>query len=252
MITAQNVSMHYGSVRAVSDVSFTVKKGEIVAFLGPNGAGKTTLMRVLTTFIYPTRGRVVINGIDITQDPIGARKAFGYLPEMPPLYADMRVDDFMHFVGKARGLRGHHLKEREDWVIEACGIAPVWKHAIYELSLGYRQRVGLAQALIHDPQVLILDEPTSGLDPIQIIGIRHLIKELSKTKAIIFSTHILHEASTLSDRLFIINRGCIVAQGTVQELRTSAGKKEDASLEDVFLEIFRKSEKRQKTAKLHE
>ena len=243
MIEAKNLTMFYGSTRAVDGVSFEVKEREIVGFLGPNGAGKTTVMRLLTTFIYPTAGIARIAGFDVTENPISARRALGYLPETPPLYMDMRVDDFMNFVGHARGLKGNKLKERKDWVAQACGITPVWKHNIYELSMGYRQRVGLAQALIHDPAVVILDEPTSGLDPIQIIGIRNLIKELSKTKTILFSTHILQEASAISHRLFIMNRGKIVAQGTLDELR-GQGSGEDRTLEDVFLSIFKRSEKK--------
>lgn len=241
MIEAKNLTMDYGTVRAVDRVSFKVSENEIIGFLGPNGAGKTTIMRMLTTFIYPTQGTAFIAGTDITENPLEARKHLGYLPETPPLYADMRVDEFLTFVGKARGLVGKALQERKEWVVNACGLSPVWKHAIHELSMGFRQRVGLAQALIHDPKVLILDEPTSGLDPIQIIEIRNLLKNLAKSKTILFSTHILQEASAISDRLFIINQGRIVAQGTLNELRTNYGKKEDTSLEDVFLSIFKKS-----------
>ena len=244
MIEAKNLTMNYGSTRAVDDVSFKIGEREIVGFLGPNGAGKTTLMRILSTFIYPSRGTAVLHGVDILQDPIAARRHLGYLPETPPLYADMRVDEYLTFIGRARGLRGDHLKTRTDWAVASCGLAPVWKHNVYELSLGYRQRVGLAQALLHDPKVVILDEPTSGLDPIQIIGIRRLIQDLSKTKTILFSTHILQEASAISQRLMIINSGKIVAQGTVPELRKIAMQKDDASLEEVFLAIFKRSEKK--------
>lgn len=244
MIQAKNLKMFYGSTCALNDVSFSTRENEIVGLLGPNGAGKTTIMRILTTFIYPTEGTAFIGKYSVTENPIEARRDIGYLPETPPLYADMRVDDFLHFVGCARGLSGRYLKERKDWVVGACELAPVWKHTIYELSLGFRQRVGLAQALIHDPKVVILDEPTSGLDPIQIIGIRSLIKELSKTKTILFSTHILQEASALSDRLFIVNQGRLVAQGTLDELKAGYGKKDDPSLEDVFLTIFKKSSKK--------
>mgnify|MGYP001604352001 CR=1 FL=1 len=227
MIEAKSLSMFYGSTRALDQVSFKINKNEIVGLLGPNGAGKTTLMRVLTTFIYPTQGTAVLNGFDILKDPLDVRKSLGYLPETPPLYADMRVDEFIRFIGQARGLAGQRYKERKDWVIEHCGIGSVWKHAIHELSLGFRQRVGLAQALLHDPEVLILDEPTSGLDPAQIIGIRNLIKELSKTKTILFSTHILQEVSAISNRIFMINQGRLVLQGTPTELRSSTVKKEE-------------------------
>jgi len=228
MIEAKNLTMYYGSFLALDDVSFSAKEKEIIGLLGPNGAGKSTLMRILTSFIYPSRGTARICGFDITQDPLSARKVIGYLPENPPLYMDMRVDEFIDFIGRARGLSSVELRKRKDWVVEAVEISSVWKHIISELSLGYRQRVGLAQALLHDPKVLILDEPTAGLDPMQIVGIRKLIRELSQDKTIIFSTHILQEASSVSDRLLIIDRGKIIAQGTINEL------KKDKPLKNTF------------------
>ena len=218
MIEAKNLSMCYGPTKALNDVSFTVKDKEIVGLLGPNGAGKSTIMRLLTTFIYPTGGTAIMGGHDVTSDPVAARRAIGYLPETPPLYMEMRVDEFLDFVGRARGLGGATLKARKDWTVQACGVSPVWKHTMHELSLGYRQRVGLAQAILHDPAILILDEPTSGLDPLQIIEIRNLIRELAQTKTILFSTHILQEASAVSNRLLIINQGAIVAQGPIDTL----------------------------------
>ncbi len=224
MIDVKSLTMDYGVTRALDGVSFDVKEKEIVGLLGPNGAGKTTIMRLLTTYLYPTSGTAVIGGVDITEDPLRVRQMLGYLPETPPLYMDMRVDEYIAFVGQSRGLQGSELKKRKDWVIEATQIAGVWKHNLNEISLGFRQRVGLAQALIHDPKVVILDEPTSGLDPMQIIGIRKLIKDLSQTKTIIFSTHILQEASAVADRLVIIDRGKIVANGTLQELKVQRGK----------------------------
>jgi len=223
MIDVKNLTMDYGATRALDDVSFEVKEGEVVGLLGPNGAGKTTLMRILTTYLYPTRGTAVINGIDVTQDPLRVRQMIGYLPETPPLYPDMRVSDFLTFVGESRDLDAAALKRRKEWVIEATQIARVWKHNISELSLGFRQRVGLAQALIHDPQVVILDEPTSGLDPMQIIGIRRLIKDLVQTKTVICSTHILQEASAVADRLVIVDRGRVVANGKLGELKEQKG-----------------------------
>jgi ABC-2 type transport system ATP-binding protein len=223
MIEVTNLSMSYGPVLALSDVSFEAKEREIVGVLGPNGAGKTTLMRILTTFFYPTKGTARIDGIDITQDPLSVRKIIGYLPETPPLYMDMRVDEFIDFVGKSRGLSGGKLKERIDWVVEATKIGDVWKHMVAELSLGFRQRVGLAQALIHDPKVVILDEPTSGLDPMQIILMRKLIKDLAAEKTIIFSTHILQEASSVAERLVIIDRGKIIANGLIPDLKKERG-----------------------------
>ena len=219
MIEAKNLTMRYGATCALNNVSFRANEREIIGLLGPNGAGKTTLMRILTTFIYPSKGTASICGYDITENPLAARKMLGYLPENPPLYIDMRVDEYLDFVGRSRGLYSTELKRRKEWVIEATQIREVYKHTIFELSLGYRQRVGLAQALIHDPQVIILDEPTSGLDPMQIIGIRKLIRDLAREKTIIFSTHILQEASAVSDRLLIIDQGQIIAQGTVNELK---------------------------------
>jgi len=219
MISAKNLSMDYGPTRALDDVSFDVREKEVVGLLGPNGAGKTTLMRILTTFIYPCAGTATICGIDIIREPLRARRLIGYLPETPPLYPEMRVDEYIRFVGQARGLKGPAFRQRLEWVIEAAQIAGVWKHAITELSLGYRQRVGLAQALVHDPAVVILDEPTSGLDPMQIVGVRQLIRDLAQTKTVVFSTHILQEASAVSDRLVIIDRGKIIATGTPQELK---------------------------------
>lgn len=219
MIQVKNLVMDYGTTRALDDVSFDVQDREIVGLLGPNGAGKTTLMRILTTFLYPTVGTAALQGIDITEDPEQVRTLIGYLPETPPLYMDMRVDDYLSFVAEARRIAPAQMKRRMDWVIAATQIENVWKHAIAELSLGYRQRVGLAQALVHDPAVIILDEPTSGLDPMQIVGIRQLIKDLAKTKTIIFSTHILQEASAVADRLVIIDRGRIIANNTADELR---------------------------------
>ncbi|MDD2954642.1 MAG: ATP-binding cassette domain-containing protein [Parabacteroides sp.] len=219
MIEAKNLTMYYGPTLALDRVSFNAQEKEIVGLLGPNGAGKSTLMRILTTFIYPTKGTAKICGYDVTTDPLSARKVIGYLPENPPLYEDMRVDEFIDFVGRSRGLKSQLLKQRKEWVVEATKISGIWKHVISELSLGFKQRVGLAQALIHDPKVVILDEPTSGLDPIQIIGIRKLIKDLAREKTIIFSTHILQEASAISDRLLIIDRGRIIAHGTTSELR---------------------------------
>jgi len=248
MIEAKSLTMSYGSTRAVNNVSFKATENQVVGFLGPNGAGKTTLMRILTTFIYPSHGTAVIGGIDVVKDPIGVRRLLGYLPETPPLYPDMRVDEFLAFIGRARGLSGAAFRDRKDWTVQACALAPVWKHSIHELSLGFRRRVGLAQALLHDPKVIILDEPTSGLDPLQIIGIRKLIQDLSQTKTILFSTHILQEVSAVAHRILILNDGRLVARGTLQELRAQAGQKEDASLEEVFLSIFRKSGKKQESA----
>ncbi|MCK5214333.1 MAG: ATP-binding cassette domain-containing protein [Candidatus Omnitrophica bacterium] len=218
MIDVNNISMYYGSIAALKNVSFSVNEGEILGLLGPNGAGKTTLMKILTTFLYPSGGTAKVSDFDILDDPLKVREMIGYMPESVPLYVDMRVDEYLRFVGIARGITGSRLKEQFDWLKESCGIKEVWKHGIHELSKGYRQRVGLAQALIHEPKVLILDEPTSGLDPLQIIDIRKLIKNLAKDRTIIFSTHILQQVAALADRIVIINEGAIIAQGTAEEL----------------------------------
>jgi len=224
MITIKNVSMHYGTTVALDNVSFSVGEGEILGLLGPNGAGKSTLMKILTTFIHPSHGTAEVGGNDILNKSLKVREMVGYLPENVPLYMDMRVDEYLAFVGKARGISGSALEKRFKWLREACGISSVWKHGMHELSKGYRQRVGLAQALIHDPKVLILDEPTSGLDPLQIIGIRKLIKELAKEKTIVFSTHILQEVGVLANRIVIINEGKIISQGTKEQLAEDAMK----------------------------
>lgn len=224
MIEIKDISMYYGPTVALDRVSFSVQEGEILGLLGPNGAGKSTLMKILTTFIYPTHGTAQVGGHDILEHPLQVREMVGYLPENVPLYMDMRVDEYLAFVGQARGINGAALEKRFKWLREACGITSVWKHGMHELSKGYRQRVGLAQALIHHPKVLILDEPTSGLDPLQIIGIRRLVKDLAKETTIIFSTHILQEVEVLADRIVIINEGKIVSQGTRDELAEAAMK----------------------------
>ena len=222
MIEAKSLTMHYGSTKAVENVSFTVDRGEILGLLGPNGAGKTTIMNILTTQIVPTSGTASIEGFDILEEPIEVRKNTGYLPENVPLYMDMEVSEYLRFVAEGHGLQGSVLRERLDWVIEKCDIKAMMKRLISQLSKGYRQRVGLAQALVHDPKVLVLDEPTTGLDPLQIIGIRSLVKELSADKTIIVSTHILQEVEAISDHIIIINEGRIIANGTQAELQNTA------------------------------
>jgi len=224
MIEAKDLTMRYGPTVAVDRVSFQVDRGGILGLLGPNGAGKTTLMRILTTFIVPAEGRAAVGGFDIREHPLEVRRLIGYLPETAPLYLDMRVDEYLKFIAGARELSGFKASERIGWAIEATQIKSVLKNNLSELSRGYRQRVGLAQALVHDPQVLILDEPTTGLDPLQIIDIRQLIRDLAKEKTIIFSTHIMQEASAVSDRILIINQGRKIADGTIAELEEQAMK----------------------------
>lgn len=222
MIKANKLTMHYGPVRALENVSFEVNRGEIVGLLGPNGAGKSTTMKILTTYQYPTAGTAEINGVDVLKNPLEVRKSIGYLPEILPLYMDMEVRSYLEFVARARGLRGATLKNRMNSVVDTCGLRGMYRKVIRELSKGYKQRTALAQALVHNPDVIILDEPTSGLDPHQILEIRHLIRELAEDKTVILSTHILQEVEATVDRIVIINRGKIVGNGTINELRARA------------------------------
>ena len=218
--------MRYGPVVALNDVSFEVGQGEIVALLGPNGAGKSTTMKILTTYLHPTAGTAKINEFDVLTNPIEARAQIGYLPETLPLYMDMEVRSYLKFVGKARGLRGAKLNERMDLVVEETGLQPMFRKLVRDLSKGYKQRTALAQALIHDPSVVILDEPTSGLDPHQIVEIRQLVRNLAKGKTVLLSTHILQEVEASADRVVIISQGKIVGDGTVEQLRQRAKKHE--------------------------
>ncbi len=222
MIQVRDVSKVYGPTRALDRVSFDVGDRQILGFLGPNGAGKSTAMKIITSYIAPTAGTVLVDGIDVSKDPISVRRKIGYLPETNPLYDSMQVDEYLEFCGKARKLDGARLKSRIDWVVEKCGLEVVFKKDINQLSKGFKQRTGLAQALIHDPEILILDEPTTGLDPLQIIQIRRLIQELAREKTVIFSTHILQEVSSTTDRVIIINNGRIIADGYLNELESEA------------------------------
>ncbi len=222
MIEVRGVSKSFGTMAALDSVSFSLSRGEILGFLGPNGAGKSTTMKIITTFLAPDAGSVKVDGIDVLEQPLAVRGRIGYLPENVPLYLDMNVQEYLTFVGRARGLTGARLKDRLEWCVESCGLVTEYRKNIGELSKGYRQRTGLAQALVHDPDILILDEPTSGLDPLQILGIRELIKSLAGSKTIIFSTHILQEVSPVTDRVVIINEGRIIADGRVGDLRRDA------------------------------
>ena len=219
MIKAKKLTMHYGPVVALNNVSFEVNQGEIVGLLGPNGAGKSTAMKILTTYLHPTQGTAEVGGFDVLEQPLKVRQIIGYLPEVLPLYMDMEVRAYLEFVGKARGLTGSKLKERTGLVLDECGLHSVYRRIIRELSKGYRQRAGLAQALLHDPDIILLDEPTSGLDPHQIVEIRHLVRRLAKNRTVILSTHILQEVEATADRIVIINEGRIVGDGTIEGLR---------------------------------
>jgi ABC-2 type transport system ATP-binding protein len=217
-IQINNLTKIYGQQKAVSDISFSVNTGEIVGFLGPNGAGKSTTMKIATGYLPPSSGEVRISGFDVRSQPMEVKRNTGYLPEHNPLYLEMYVHEYLAFSGGIYGLTGAHLKRRIGEMINLCGLTAEQNKKIESLSKGYRQRVGLAQALIHDPKVLILDEPTSGLDPNQILEIRKLIRDVSKNKTVIFSTHILQEVQALCDRVIVINKGVLVADDQLENI----------------------------------
>ncbi len=221
MISIRNVSKNYGQVKALKNFSAVINKGEITGILGPNGAGKTTLLKIITCYMYPTEGNVLFDEMDIWSDSIKIREMIGYLPENAPLYSDLSVIDYLKFVADIRNIPKNITMDRIKAVSDLCDIRTVAYKRIDALSKGYRQRVGLAQALIHDPQILILDEPTSGLDPNQILEIRDLIKRLGKEKTMLFSSHILQEVQAVCDRAIIINRGEIVADGAPDSMSDS-------------------------------
>lgn len=227
MIEAQGLSKFYGRFAAAREVSFRVPAGQVAAFLGPNGAGKSTTMKMLTGFLAPTEGSARIGGFDVAEDRIQASRMVGYLPENGPLYNEMNPSGLLNHLGEARGMSRGQLKERLEYVVDACDLKSVWLKSISKLSRGFRQRVGMAQALLHDPDVLILDEPTSGLDPNQVQGVRELILNLGKTKTILLSTHILQEVRAVCSRVVLINDGCIKLDGMVEELAGSNGDLED-------------------------
>ncbi|HQP48682.1 MAG TPA: ATP-binding cassette domain-containing protein [Spirochaetota bacterium] len=220
MISVRELTRHYGDLVAVNNLTFTIRKGEITGLLGPNGAGKTTTLRMLTCYLTPTSGIVSIGDFRVDEDPIAVREIIGYLPESVPIYGDMVVYDYLKYVADIRGVTDPgRIRE----IAELCGISEIMHKNVEELSKGYRQRVGLAHAMIHDPEILILDEPTSGLDPNQIVEIRNLIREIGKTKTIILSTHILSEVEATCDRVIIINEGRIVKDSTVDAITSSHG-----------------------------
>ena len=219
MLNVENLKKSFGAFQAVKGISFSVGKGEVLGFLGPNGAGKSTTMRMITGFLPPTSGRAVICGHDITSDPVAAKRCLGYLPESAPSYRAMTVVDFLTFIAKVRGFSGAEVKARVEAVIDKAKLAPVARQTIDTLSKGYRQRTCFAQAIIHDPQVLIMDEPTDGLDPNQKFTVREMIREMSADKAIIISTHILEEVDAVCTRAIVIAGGELKADGTPAELR---------------------------------
>lgn len=210
LVELHELSKSFGEIQAVRGISTRIYAGEVVGFLGPNGAGKTTTMRMITTYLPPTSGNAWVGGHEVTRSPMEVRSLIGYLPETPPLYGEMRVRTYLRFVAELKGIERSRIPSRLDWVIEACGLKDVENRVIRTLSRGYRQRLGLAQALIHDPKVLILDEPTSGLDPNQILEIRALIRQLAEGRTILLSTHILQEVESVCNRVLIIHRGELV------------------------------------------
>jgi len=246
MLEVSNLYKNYGNVAAVKDLSFSVSKGEVFGFLGPNGAGKTTTMKIITGFLPMSQGRVKVAGMDIMEQDLKSRKKIGYLPETTPLYTDMFVEEYLTFIAKLRGLRGENLKKRIKKMLEVCGLEEMRKRPVGYLSKGYRQRTGLAQAMIHEPELLILDEPMSGLDPNQIVEIRQLIKEIGKEKAVVYCSHILSEVAATCNRVLIINDGETAAVGSPDEVAAKTQerisyevtlKTTDKNIEEKFKQI---------------
>lgn len=232
MIQAEKLSKTYGSFQALKDVSFSISRGQVAAFLGPNGAGKTTTMKILTGFLSPTSGVARIAGFDVATDRLSAAEKLGYLPENGPLYLDMTPRSLLQFFGEARGMAPARLKDRIEAVVTLLSLKSVLEKPIHKLSKGYRQRCGMAQALLHEPDVLIMDEPTSGLDPNQIRDVRATIRELGKSKTILLSTHILQEVEAVADRVLFVHAGEIVFDGTPQEMKARG-----PSLDEVFHQL---------------
>src|SRR5215510_12602270 len=236
MIEAIGLSKFYRDFAAIQEVSFSIPQGQVAAFLGPNGAGKSTTMKILTGYLAPSKGVARIGGIDVANDRMAAAERLGYLPENGPLYPDMTPLSLLQFFGRARGLDGSRLCGRIDDVVNRCALGPVIEKSIRKLSKGYRQRVGMAQVLLHEPDVLIMDEPTSGLDPNQIREVRRTIRDMAQNRTILLSTHILQEVEAVADRVILINRGRIVFDGLPQEMQG-----EHATLDDAF-EFFTEGE----------
>ncbi len=248
MIITQNVNKIFGSFQALKQVSFEIKRGEIVGFIGQNGAGKTTLMRILTSYYKASSGRVLIDGEDISKNSLAIRKKIGYLPETPPLYLDMTVKDYLNFAAEIKGVPAGERRQQLNRVIQECQLEDVFGKTIGTLSKGYKQRTGIAQAIIHEPEILILDEPTSGLDPIQNLQLRNLIRGLKDRRTVILSTHILSEIEQIAQRVLIIKAGEIVVDEPLETLlkahslhKNSLDKKAPTSLEDVFLHYHEES-----------
>ena len=238
MIHVEHVTKRYGATVAVDDVSFRVERGEVVGFLGPNGAGKSTLLRMLSTWLAPDSGSIRVAGHDARAEPLAVRRSLGYLPEHNALYETMRVDRFLRFVGRVHGLAPARLAERTAWVVEACQLGTVLAKKIQHCSKGFRQRVGVAAALIHDPPVVLLDEPTHGLDPLQVALFLEFVRRLAREHAVLFSTHVLSEAVSVADRLLVIHAGRFLLDAPVGEVRERA-RDAGRTIEEELLELVR-------------
>lgn len=241
MISVESVSKWYGNVKAVEDISFELSANQIVGFVGPNGAGKSTMLKMLSTYLLPTEGRISVMDMNVLDHPLSVRKKIGYLSGDTPLYQAMRVDKFLTFCGKARGLEGAELQNNLEWVIDICGLSPHLYKRVSQCSTGFRQRIGLGSALIHDPPILLLDEPTHGFDPLQVQAFRELLQNLKTNRVILFSSHIIQEVSALSDRVLIINHGRLLGDGRLAELATQTGQNE-GDLEAIFTHLVKQSE----------
>lgn len=242
MIRAKGLGRRFGQTVAADQVTFQVGRDEIVGFVGPNGAGKSTVLKILATYLLPTSGSAWVDGLDVTAEPLAVRSRVGYLPGDTPLYRQMRADRFLRFIGAAHGLRGAELEERLARVTTAFGLQPALEQKIDRCSTGFRQRLGLAAALIHDPPVLLLDEPTHGFDPLQVTEFRQLLRELRSGRAILFSTHIIPDVEAVSDRVLVINQGHLLGDGSLEELRESVDRP-GASLEELFAHLVRTTDR---------
>ena len=234
MVVAQNISKHFGNIETLKNISFEIDRGEIVGFLGKNGAGKTTLMRILTSYLSPSAGKASIAGQDITRNSLAIRRKIGYLPENPPLYPNMTVREYLKFAARLKDIPARTMRLSIDKVMDDCRLLYVQNRLIAHLSKGYKQRIGIAQAIIHEPELLILDEPTSGLDPVQIQQVRKLIKDIEHKRTVLLSTHILSEIEQIARRILIINRGELIKDRPLEGLLKDAGA---ANLEEVFLKL---------------
>ena len=244
MITLDSVTKRFGTLVAVDRVSFSLQKDTIVGFVGPNGAGKSTILKMLATYLYPTSGRLLIDGIDVVKQALEARRKIGYLAGDTPLYQEMRTDRFLAFVGRSHGYSGASLQERLRWVCEACSLSDALPKRIKECSSGFRKRIGLAGALIHDPDVLILDEPTHGLDPLQVLAFRDLLRALKPGKTILLSSHIISEVAQIADRFLIIHQGHLLADGSLEGLCDREGLPQ-RDVEGLFVKLIRDWETKQ-------